>query len=196
MFSVEQKRVFVSTPAKTRPSLVEDCMTTNPMTLDPTATVDEAIQTLLSLGFNGAPVVDPKSGQLIGFLSALDVLEKEKGGALLPIIEGSNDEEMQVVVESARKICATTVADLMTPHVHTVEATTTVREAAELMTQQRLHRLCVVDGSTGALTGILSTSDVMADVMTKVRQSLPDKSSLPEDLGGNDDDANEPRLTP
>ena len=63
-FSVN--RVFVGTPTKTNPRLVRDCMTPNPVTLKTTDTIDEAIQELLRLGFNGAPVVDAETNDLVG----------------------------------------------------------------------------------------------------------------------------------
>jgi CBS domain-containing protein len=169
-------RVFVGTPAKLDPRFVKDCMTTNPVTLKATDTVDEAIQKLLHLGFNGAPVVDSNS-QLVGVISAFDFLQKENGGALLPM-QGSKDE-MTTVVMMARKICATTVGDLMTPLVQSIGPEMRMREAAALMTKEKWHRLCVVN-EEGTLIGILSTSDVMKDVLTTVRQALPESAANEE----------------
>eukprot|EP00339_Tiarina_fusa_P019147 CAMPEP_0117024158 /NCGR_PEP_ID=MMETSP0472-20121206/17962_1 /TAXON_ID=693140 ORGANISM="Tiarina fusus, Strain LIS" /NCGR_SAMPLE_ID=MMETSP0472 /ASSEMBLY_ACC=CAM_ASM_000603 /LENGTH=196 /DNA_ID=CAMNT_0004730495 /DNA_START=62 /DNA_END=652 /DNA_ORIENTATION=+ len=169
-FSVN--RVFVGTPSKTDARLVQDCMTSNPVTLLPSTTVDEAIQDLLRLGFNGAPVVDPESNNLVGVVSAFDFLQKEEGGALLPM-QGS-PQELESVIRSARKICATTVGDLMTPVAITITPTTTMRDAAAIMIKDRLHRLCVVEEETGKLIGVLATSDVMKDVLTTVRQALPE----------------------
>jgi CBS domain-containing protein len=169
-------RVFVGTPAKTDPCLVKDWMTSNPVTLKTTDTVDEAIQNLLNLGFNGAPVVDSHD-QLVGVISAFDFLQKEDGGALLPM-QGSKDE-MTAVVMTARKICATTVGDLMTPLVRSISPEMSMREAAALMTKEKWHRLCVVN-EEGTLIGILATSDVMKDVLKTVRQALPESAANEE----------------
>eukprot|EP00339_Tiarina_fusa_P019067 CAMPEP_0117044290 /NCGR_PEP_ID=MMETSP0472-20121206/30712_1 /TAXON_ID=693140 ORGANISM="Tiarina fusus, Strain LIS" /NCGR_SAMPLE_ID=MMETSP0472 /ASSEMBLY_ACC=CAM_ASM_000603 /LENGTH=197 /DNA_ID=CAMNT_0004755995 /DNA_START=67 /DNA_END=661 /DNA_ORIENTATION=- len=170
-FSVN--RVFVGTPSKTDARLVQDCMTSNPVTLLPSTTVDEAIQDLLRLGFNGAPVVDPESNNLVGVVSAFDFLQKEEGGGALLPMQGS-PQELESVIRSARKICATTVGDLMTPVAITITPTTTMRDAAAIMIKDRLHRLCVVEEETGKLIGVLATSDVMKDVLTTVRQALPE----------------------
>ena len=168
-FSVN--RVFVGTPSKTDARLVQDCMTQNPLTLHPLTTVDEAIQKLLSVGFNGAPVVDPTTNSLIGVVSAFDFLQKEEAGAVLPM-QGT-PQELETIIKSAQKICATTVGDLMTSVAITITPETTMKEAAAIMIAEKCHRLCVVDDKN-ELIGVLSTSDVMKDVLTTVRQALPE----------------------
>ena len=154
-------------------------MTPNPTTLKTTDTVDEAIEQLLNLGFNGAPVVDPVTGELAGVISAFDFLLKENGGALLDM-HGSK-EDMMETAQAARKICATTVGDLMTPVVASIPPDMSMKEAASIMTMDRVHRMCVVDDDTGRLVGILATSDVMKDVLHKVK-------SLPEAMDNNEAD--------
>lgn len=174
-FSV--KRVFVSTPSQTQQRLVQDCMTPNPVCLKTTDSVDEAIQRLLNLGFNGAPVVDPKTRNLVGVISAFDFLQKEEGGTLLPFAQDGSRQDLQHAADAARKICAKTVQDLMSPNPLTISPTMTMKEAAELMTRDRCHRLCVVD-KEGTLIGVLATSDVMRHVLKVVQQALPEKATI------------------
>ena len=167
-------RVFVGTPAK-QARLVKDCMTPNPIfSLKPTHTVNEAIADLLRLNLNGAPVVDPSTKNLVGFISAFDFLQKENGGAVLPM-QGSV-QEMGAIMNVARKIVATTVGELMTPNPLTISPDVSMRDAASLMAKHRTHRLCVVN-EEGELIGILSTSDVMNDVLDAVHQALPEVST-------------------
>jgi CBS domain-containing protein len=71
----------------------------------------------------------------------------------------------------------------MTPVAITITQGTTMRDAAAIMIKERLHRLCVVEEETGKLTGVLSTSDVMRDVLTTVRRALPES----EGEGSGDD---------
>ena len=173
-------RVFVSTPSKPNARKVGDCMSTIPHTLSPDMSVDEAISKLLKLGYSGAPVVDPTSGELIGMVSAFDFLQKEAGGALLPM-EGSL-ENIEAYVGAAKKIVATTVGDLMTSNrIVTVQPTDSMRDAASVMQGERLHRLPVVDSKTGKLVGMLSSSDVMRDVLTTVQQALPERATSDDD---------------
>jgi len=180
-FSVS--RVFVSTPSQTQQRLVQDCMTPHPVCLKTTDTVDEAIAKLLHLGFNGAPVVDPVSYNLVGVISAFDVLAKEEGGTLLQFIQDGNSQNLHQIADVARKICAKTVEDLMTPHPMTISPTTTMKAAAEIMTRDRSHRLCVVDDK-GSLVGLLATSDVMRHVLKIAHRALPEGV----DLGSIEDD--------
>ena len=177
-FSVN--RVFVGTPTKTNPRLVRDCMTPNPVTLKTTDTIDEAIQELLRLGFNGAPVVDAETNDLVGVINAFDFLLKAESGVVLDM-HGTR-EDMYNVVQKAQKICATTVGDLMTPLAASIEPTMSMKEAAALMTKDRVHRMCVID-EDGKLIGILSTSDVMKDVLNAVTGLLPEANNEQESGG-------------
>mmetsp|Transcript_26347 Transcript_26347/g.64210 ORF Transcript_26347/g.64210 Transcript_26347/m.64210 type:complete len:208 (-) Transcript_26347:256-879(-) len=166
-----QSRVFVGTPTQTNPRLVEDCMTPAPIfTLRTTDTVNEAIHDLLQLNFNGAPVID-EDDNLVGVISAFDFLQKENGGAVLPM-QGSK-EEMGMIMNVARKIVATTVGDLMSSNALTIHPHASMREAAALMSSSRTHRLCVINDD-GQLIGTLATSDVMRDVLDAVHQALPE----------------------
>ena len=174
-FSVS--RVFLSTPAQTQQRLVRDCMTPHPVCLKTTDSIDDAIQKLLALGFNGAPVVDPTSYNLVGVISAFDFLQKEEGGTLLPLMQDGNAHDFQNTVDAARRICAKTVEDLMTSDPLTISPTMSMKEAAEIMIRDRCHRLCVVDDE-GALMGVLATSDVMRHVLKVVQQALPERATI------------------
>jgi len=167
-------RVFVGTPTKANPRLVRDCMTPNPRTLKTTDTVDEAIVALLGAGFNGAPVLDPITNNLVGCVTAFDFIQKEETGAILPF-DMEDPENQQEMAINARKIVATTVGDLTTEQALTIHMDTSMKDAAELLTREKKHRLCVVDDEDN-LVGILSTSDVMRNIV-HVLQALPQTSS-------------------
>jgi len=172
-------RVFVGTPTKVNTRLVRDCMTPNPKTLRTTDTVDEAIVSLLAVGFNGAPVVDPITNNLVGCVTAFDFIQKEETGAILPF-DMEDPETQQEMAVNARKIVATTVGELTTEEALTIHMDESMRDAAELLTRERQHRLCVVDDANN-LVGILSTSDVMRNIVD-VLQALPESSSTEEDV--------------
>lgn len=169
-------RVFVSTPSQTlQGRLVEDCMTPNPICLRTSDSVNDAIQELLLLGFNGAPVLDANSNQFVGMISAFDFLQKEEGGTLLPIVQDGNPQEIHQNVEAVRKICARTVGDLMTRQSVTLNPSMTMREASEIMLRDRCHRLGVVD-EDGSLIGILASSDIMRHIVTVAELIMPESS--------------------
>jgi CBS domain-containing protein len=151
-------------------------MTPNPKTLKTTDAVHEAIVELLGSGFNGAPVVDPITNNLVGCVSAFDFVMMEESGAVLPFDtmttngEGvNNNEEM---ARNARKIVATTVGELVSEPPLTIHVDTPMKDAAELLTKMQKHRLCVLDDDH-QLVGILSTSDVMRNIVDNVLQLLP-----------------------
>ena len=148
--------------------------TPNPITLKTTDKVDEAIVVLLTGGFNGAPVVDPVTNNLVGCVSAFDFIQKEETGAVLPF-DIEDPEEQQRMMVAARKIVATTVGELMTDSALTVTLGTSMRDAAELLTREKKHRLCVIDDNNN-LVGILSSSDVMRNIVDVLR-ALPETSS-------------------
>mmetsp|Transcript_21849 Transcript_21849/g.51546 ORF Transcript_21849/g.51546 Transcript_21849/m.51546 type:complete len:220 (+) Transcript_21849:286-945(+) len=191
-------RVFLSTPTKANPRFVKDCMTADPITLKTTDTVDEAIKTLLSTGFNGAPVVDPDTQNLVGVVSAFDFLQKAETGAVLPFVASANQDEQAQMASVARKIVATTVGDLMAPAAITVSPNLSIREAADIMLRERCHRLCVVDSDTNKLVGVLATSDVMKNVISALQAlpAVPEERMITIDADSSDDDEDGSVLTP
>mmetsp|Transcript_6273 Transcript_6273/g.11859 ORF Transcript_6273/g.11859 Transcript_6273/m.11859 type:complete len:203 (-) Transcript_6273:218-826(-) len=171
----KNRRVFVGTPIHQNRRLVQDCMTplSRLCTLTETATVDEAVYLLLKLDVSGAPVINELTGELLGIVSTFDFLQQEAGdGALLPI-EGTM-ENVKDYLNRAKKICATRVGDLMSPNPVTMSPEESMRNAAILMSQKNLHRLPIVEN--GRLVGMLTSSDVMID-MVRVVKSLPPAAS-------------------
>lgn len=170
------QRVFVSTPASKFPKkLVKDFMVSPvPYTVTPSTLVDDAMELFLSHSITGAPVVSDEENHLVGLVSSFDFLQKEAfEGSLLPM-EGSL-ENVELYVHAAQRICGQTVGDIMTrdEHLATVTENTPMREAAAIMTQNRLHRLPVVSESDKRiLVGMLTAEHVLYDLLHLVR-SLP-----------------------
>lgn len=168
-------RVFIGTPATKSRRIISDCMTPikKLVTLRESSTVNEAVNVLLKLGVSGAPVLSDKTGELVGVVSSFDFLQQEAGeGAVLPPLQGgSNQETVDGYFSVARKICAKKVGDLMTTSIRTIECTQSMRDAASVMSREKLHRLPVVDVD-GKLVGMLTSNDVMID-MVHVAKTLP-----------------------
>ena len=169
----QSSRVFVSTPVSDLPKKrVGDCMMPSPVTvLRPDLSVDDAMSLLLQSGVNGAPVVD-EDFRLVGMVSSADFLQMEAfEGALLPM-EGSS-AQIEKYVDAAQKICANKVEDVMSTHVTTVHPDLPMREAAQILSEERVQSLPVVRDDR--LVGILSSSDVMRDLL-RVVHYLPSAS--------------------
>lgn len=160
-------------------------------TLSPTSSTDEAMALLLVSGLSGAPVVvdvsddDATHKILVGVVSSFDFLQREAfEGSLLPM-EGSR-ANVEKYVHAAQKICGQIVQDIMTPanQVKTVTPDTPMREAAAIMSESKLHRLPVVDSAGGKrLVGVLSSADVMKDLLHIVRNLPPATAAA---AGGDD----------
>eukprot|EP01083_Nonionella_stella_P261473 890282_1 len=83
--SQSSKRVFIGTPAHKARRPISDCMTPiqDLIILTESSTVDEAVNLLLKLGVSGAPVIESKTGELVGIVSSFDFLQQEAGEGTL-----------------------------------------------------------------------------------------------------------------
>ena len=164
-------RVFVSTPVSKYPKkLVEECMSPAEYVLRADMSVDETMSLLLRNGLSGAPVVND-GREVVGIVTSYDIIQREAyEGALLPM-DGSA-ENVNHYVDWAKKICGRKVEDIMTPDPATVSSKTPMRLAASMMMQKKLHHLPVLDETSGQLVGVLTSADVMKDLLHIVR-NLP-----------------------
>lgn len=116
--------------------LVEDLMSTALLTVREGDSMASAEETMRLGGLRHVPVVD-EHGNLVGIISARDVL-----GAL---------------AEGKRKA---RVGELMTRQVITVTVSTPVKEAIDLLLENRFGSLPVI-GSDGHLVGIVTETDFL-----------------------------------
>ena len=126
---------------------VADIMQTNLETIGIDDTVEAAVEILADKHISGLPVVSTR-GQLIGVLSATDVLQ---------LLAEAPDPERR-----AQTLEGTQVRDIMTAKPITVGPDQDVREAARQMLYGEIHRLFVeFDGN---LVGVLTQSDIVGAV--------------------------------
>ncbi|HSP61291.1 MAG TPA: CBS domain-containing protein [Ornithinimicrobium sp.] len=122
------------------------------VTLPPTATVTELLETLDEHRI-GAVVVLDEDGGVVGIVSERDVVHHLRGGS------GTHSP----------------VTDLMTAEVHTCRSGDDLVQLATTMTEQRLRHLPVVED--GRLQGIVSIGDVVKarlDALEAERDMLED----------------------
>ena len=162
-----KNRVFVGTPAQIGRRLVKDCMSPKLTTLTTSTSLDDAIGILLEQGISGAPVVVDDGNHIVGLVSSFDFLQKEAGEGILLMLDSTTE------LEAAKKICARSVGDIMTTNVITIESNESMRKAASMMAQHKLHRLPVTEN--GNLVGMLTLSDILHDVH-RVTKLLPPAS--------------------
>jgi CBS domain-containing protein len=120
------------------------------VSIDPDATLESAMRMMVERNIGVLPVSE--AGQLVGILSERDFLRRV-------LYRG-------VSLQS-------TVREVMTEKIFTVQSSDRIEHCMELMTELRVRHLPVVDG--GRLVGVLSIGDV-------VRVTVEDQQNMIEQL--------------
>lgn len=131
-------------------------------------TVQEVAAFLTENQISGAPVEDGE-GRLIGVVSYTDIARAASDPnaleppALEPEFFTRGWEEAPLSVEDLRGMHVTvpslTVAEIMTPRLHSIGEDATVAEAARMMLDAHIHRLLVTSGHK--VVGVLTTFDLL-----------------------------------
>jgi CBS domain-containing protein len=131
-------------------------------------TVQEVAAFLTESQISGAPVEDGE-GRLVGVVSYADIARAASDPDALeppppePEFFTRGWEEAPLSQEDLRGIHLTgsglTVADIMTPRLHSIDGDAPVSEAARMMLDAHIHRLLVTSGHK--VVGILTTFDLL-----------------------------------
>ncbi len=151
----------------------KDIMSQKPITARPEMTVEE-LQELFTINrISGAPVVDT-NGVVIGVITVNDIL---KAGINLPYVSGFFEDinidrilaEEGLLVESFTEGF---VSDFMTRNVFTAYPETPVNELAQIMYENRIHRVIIVKPNEQKPLGVVTTFDLL--------KLMAGKGALPE----------------
>jgi CBS domain-containing protein len=139
-----------------------DIMTTDVITVKKETPLAELAEILYKNHINGVPVVDD-DGLLIGIICESDLIRKDKK-LHIPTVMALFDavfylESSKKMEKEIQQFGATTVEDLFTRKVVTVDEKTPIDEIATLMTQEKFYTIPVMDGDR--LMGIVGKSDVI-----------------------------------
>ena len=126
---------------------VADLMQQDVVAVNPESALAEAITLLADAHVSALPVVS-STGQLVGVISASDILGAEA--------------EVQSAEGRATLFETTTVQELMTPTPQVIEPQADVRDAARRMLYAEVHRLFVTTGER--LEGVISATDIVRGV--------------------------------
>src|SRR5688572_19306175 len=144
---------------------VKDLMNPDVMTVADEMTTDELARYLIEREISGAPVVDSQ-GHLIGVVSMTDIgrnmaepSDFESSRTLGFYRDVAPDLTLDDAAERYVQEEAVTVRDVMTPVIHQVSTTASVREAARIMVDHHIHRLVVTQGKEPV--GIITSMDVL-----------------------------------
>ncbi len=139
----------------------KDIMTRDVITVTPSITIEEFARILMRNQISGAPVVDD-NGSLIGIVTENDLITQNKRlhiptilrlfDAFIPL--GTSRLEKEI-----KKITATTVGEICTKKVITVEPDTPLEEIATIMTEKKIHLIPVTE--KGRIVGIIGKKDII-----------------------------------
>ncbi len=145
------------------PKTVADVMTRDPITVTPETPLTEVIRTLSERKISGLPVVD-NTGKLVGVISETDLMWRETGVKQPPYIMLLDSviylENPGQYERDLHKALGQTVKEAMSQKPITVTPEKSLREAAQLMHDHKIHRLPVLDAD-GQVIGILTRGDVI-----------------------------------
>ena len=140
----------------------KEIMTTEPVTVSPETSVKDLAVILEENNYTGAPVVD-KDGKLVGVVTESDLIDQHKNLHLPTVItifdwvlplEGGGETEKEL-----KKMAGSTVSDIMSKDVVTVDENASLEDIATIMSEQKVHFVPVVSGED--LVGIVDRSDVV-----------------------------------
>lgn len=139
----------------------KDIMTAKVITVKTETTMEELARVLIENHISGVPVVDAQ-GKMIGVVTENDLISKNSRlhiptvlrlfDAYIPIGTGKMESEI-------KKITATTVDEICSKDVITVDEEASVEYIATIMTEKKIHTLPVTRG--GKLVGIIGRKDLI-----------------------------------
>lgn len=145
-------------------------MTRSVVSIEPDATIMQAIRLMLQNRISGLPVVD-KTGALVGVVTEGDLLRRAELGTQrrrprwLEFLIGPGLATEYV------HACGRKVNEVMTTSVHTVSEDTSLDEVVHIMESRRVKRLPVV--RDGKLIGIVSRANLLRALASIVSETKP-----------------------
>ena len=142
--------------------LAKEIMTTEVITVGPEETVKEAAKILSENKISGLPVLDDE-GRLIGVVTEQDLIVRNKKFDFPEYIYFLDSiiylESFNSFEEDFKKMIATTVEEVMSDDVISVDPETPIEEIATLMSIENINRVPVVKDDQ--LVGIISRADIV-----------------------------------
>ena len=126
--------------------LVKDVMTPNPITIDPNQPVLEALLVMYQRDIRRLPVME--GGKLVGIISDRDI-KQTMGRPALVSRQAGEEPELKL-----------SIRDVMTQNLITVSQDDDLKDAIELLIENKISGLPVVDQDQ-KLVGVISAIDVL-----------------------------------
>lgn len=152
---------------------VGDVMTRDVLRVDPDTRYKDIVELLVGHAVSAVPVVDA-AGTVLGVVSEADLLPKQQHhGEREPSLVLAQGKRTR---RQWRKTTGLTARDLMTSPAATIDASTSLPEAAACLSRSGLRRLIVVED--GRLAGVLARRDLLRDFLREdsaIRREVEDE---------------------
>jgi CBS domain-containing protein len=154
---------------------VKDVMTSPVISVEPDASIWQAVRTMLQRHISGLPVID-KDGRLVGIVSEGDFLRRAETGTQrrrphwLEFLIGPGRLADEYTRTHGRK-----VSDIMTGDPLTVTEETPLEEVVRTMEKRRIKRLPVVRGNE--VVGIVTRANLVHALVGVARELTPTTAS-------------------
>jgi CBS domain-containing protein len=134
---------------------VEAIMSRNILSVEPTATVREAIRLIEDSEVRHLPIVEADTNRLLGIVSDRDL--REFRVPLMVEIERFGDADR----DRTDALLNTPIADVMAGDVVSVDSSETIESVIDAMLEYKVGAVPVIDRHTDELVGIVSYVDVL-----------------------------------
>lgn len=145
--------------------LAKDIMTPHVKSVPEDWSMDQLARFLTDHEITGSPVTDPQ-GDIVGIVTLKDIAEfrwssdrKPDAWAKLSKAEQEEVRRLRMAILEEMTRVPVEVRDIMTPQVFSVDEETPVRDIAEIMMKEHVHRIFVTRNRK--ITGIVTTYDMM-----------------------------------
>jgi CBS domain-containing protein len=142
----------------------KDIMTKEVITVKPETTIEELARLLMKQQISGAPVVDDK-GKIVGIVTENDLISKNSRlhiPTILRLFDAYIPLGTSKMESDIKRMAASTVEDICTKEIITVDEEASVEYIATIMTEKRIHILPVV--REGKLVGIVGKKDLIKGI--------------------------------
>lgn len=157
--------------SQTKYLTAKDIMTPHVKSVPQSWTMQKFSDFLSKNDISGSPVADA-DGNLVGIATLKDIAEFHFNSISSDYESEMDEEEIRearrlrmMIFEGLSKV-PVEVGDIMTPIVFSVAEQASIKEVAELMMEEHLHRVFVKSGEE--LTGIITTYDLLKVIVEEV----------------------------
>ncbi|HYA11681.1 MAG TPA: CBS domain-containing protein [Thermodesulfovibrionales bacterium] len=142
----------------------KDIMTKDVITVKPDTTIEDLARILMEHQISGAPVVD-QGGNVTGIVTENDLISKNKRlhiPTILRLFDAFIPLGTSRLEEEIKRMAATTVGEICTRNVITVDEASSMEDIATIMTEEKIHLLPVL--KEGKLVGIIGKRDLIKGI--------------------------------